>query len=203
MPHVSIVPSTTSRVVALALWAALFVAGLVAAPAHAQAAPAAAAGDVQVERSPFRCDAKDASLWMEMKESGWVGYGETWNMMTCLDDHGRDIYFDGATKYWKDMRPTGWRRQHLIKPIDAAFYSTALPATVGIVMGGSVLVAFLMWLFSLRRRRGPIDHTCPCCNTVVPVPADEFMGMFCPRCGKVSFYIVRDGKELRSEAKIL
>ena len=54
-------------------------------------------------RSSYDCDAENLWLFEEIEAAGWVGFGETWDFESC--GFGRNIYFEGTRRVWRDMRP--------------------------------------------------------------------------------------------------
>lgn len=140
------------------------------APAFAEAA----------EPRPFHCDGTDPALFEEIRESGWVGYGETWDLNTC--DQGAEIYFEGTTSQWK-----AWRLQRPVtkKTPEVQFYATLFPFVAFGVLGSIFGIAWVAAAITRRRRIPKVLLSCPSCSVEMPVPLDDpaFRSMFCPACG--------------------
>lgn len=162
------------------------------APADADAAPVARS----VSDEPFRCPGTNAAFFEEIKEAGWVGFGETWDFNTCGE--GITIYGEGATKAWPafrsqrprpvlSVRPSG-------KPVNVQFYATVLPwvafGTIGVVIG----LAWLLSILTRRKRITLVDVPCPKCAAEIPVPLNDpdSKSLFCPACGGASVIVVTD-----------
>lgn len=152
------------------------------------AAPAAA------EDNGFRCDGTDPRLFEEMREAGWVGYGETWDFFTCTED-GQDIFTAAASRRFRALR---LQRPHvpMSMDIDVEFYSNVIPAVTFGSFGLVIAVAAFMALVQMRRRVPPALVDCPACSVQVPVPLDDptSLHMFCPRCGQASFSVEKSDK---------
>jgi hypothetical protein len=148
-----------------------------------------ASGASASEGTELRCDGKDLAFFMEMKEAGWVGYGETWDLETCGE--GREIYATGATRAWQGMRPQ-WSR--LAAPnVDVRFYSTIFPLAAFGSLGGIFGLAWLMAFFQRRRRVTVTELECPSCGVAMPVHLDDpHASHFCPGCG-VPCVVAADG----------
>ncbi len=130
----------------------------------------------------FRCPGDNVAFWEEVREAGWVGFGETWDFDTC--NQGADVFAAGANRRWKKMRPVrlaGGQPFGLTEE-DVAFYTTIVPY----LAFGSLLGVFLLaWGFALIMRRrfvAPPLIPCPTCGAKLPVSEEEG-GMFCPGCG--------------------
>lgn len=149
-----------------------------------------------VSDEPFRCPGTNAAFFEEIKEAGWVGFGETWDFNTCGE--GITIYGEGATKAWPafrsqrprpvlSVRPSG-------KPVNVQFYATVLPwvafGTIGVVIG----LAWLLSLLTRRKRITLVDVPCPKCAAEIPVPLNDpdAKSLFCPACGGASVIVVTD-----------
>lgn len=149
------------------------------------AAPALADDD-----DGFHCDGKDPALFQEMKEAGWIGFGETWDMETCSD--GVTHYAAGATQ-WADMRPK-WSL--LARPkINAEFYSKVFPY---VAFGGLASIVGIAWLAAFIQRRRRV-HTatlsCPSCANEMTVTLDDpaLRNLFCAACGATCVLIDENG----------
>lgn len=160
--------------------------GLGALPAFAQ---------VDDDDAPFHCDGKDPALFEEMREAGWVGYGETWDQETCGE--GATIYAPGA-RQWADMRPK-WSLAARPK-IDVEFYSKVFPI---VAFGGLASIFGVAWLaaFLQRRRRVRVATlSCPSCSVEMTVTLDDpaLRSLFCAGCGAPC--VVTDEGKRRSTA---
>lgn len=144
-----------------------------------RAAPGNAA-DVAAERT-FHCDGTDPALFQEMQESGWVGYGETWDLHTC--DEGAEAYVAGMNRRWRAWRGTKAREK---RKKEMSFYAALFPFVAFGGLGSMFGVAFLLAAFQ-RRRRVPRQYLyCRECAVSIPVAADDpgLRNAFCPACGK-------------------
>jgi hypothetical protein len=157
----------------------------VAAPALGETGVAATTGPVST--SGLRCPGENPAYFEEIAESGWVGFGETWDFDVCGE--GTPIYAEGANRRWRAMRPRLANRSSMPpSPIDAEdvlFYSTVLPYGAFGTLG---LVFVLAWVMSLlqRKKQAPtVVVTCQGCRRGVPVRPEEG-GVFCPACGTIA-----------------
>jgi|GEM_PF-1748279 len=155
----------------------------------------------------FRCPADNEGWWKDAKEGGWVGYGETWDLHTC--EEGKHFYFPGATSRWKDFRKP--RKPRVLsprpsgKPVDVEFYSVILPTVAFGSIGMLGVLAWLIALFTRKKKLDVVDVSCPKCSTTIPVIIDDRhnKNMFCPACGGCSVQVVGHGKDAICEVHIL
>ncbi|MFZ9889002.1 MAG: hypothetical protein ACO3JL_16015 [Myxococcota bacterium] len=162
-----------------------FVSLLSAAPTFASPNDASP----EVSLPAFHCDGTDPALFQEMREAGYVGYGETWDHDTC--GQGATVYAAGATQ-WADMRPK-WSLAARPK-IDAEFYATVFPTVAFGGMGALFAIAWLI-AFLQRRRRVRVAHlACPACSVKMTVTLEDpsLRNQFCPACG-TSCVVVGEG----------
>lgn len=136
---------------------------------------------VRAEEEPvFHCDGRDPAFFQELREAGFVGYGETWDFHTC--DEGSDVYAPGATARWRAWRSPQVKRA---RARDLSFYAVFFPfiacGALGAIFGGAYAIA------ALRRRRSParLAFSCTECAFTLDVPADDpaLRSLFCPACG--------------------
>jgi hypothetical protein len=156
------------------------------------------------QEGAFRCDGTDPYLFEEMREAGWVGYGETWDFFTCTEG-GQDIYTAAASKRFKDLRLQRPRKK-LGLDIDVEFYTSVVPTVAFGSLAMVVLVAGLIAAIQIRRRKPPALVNCPSCTLQVPIPVDDpkQTHLFCPGCGQASFSVERtDGGEPEVRARLL
>ncbi|MCP4503085.1 MAG: hypothetical protein GY822_24370 [Deltaproteobacteria bacterium] len=157
-----------------------------------------------VESGEFRCPADNPAWWQEAKEGGWEGYGETWDLHTC--EEGNQFFFPGTVGRWRPyLRPIVMNVRPSGKPIDVEFYSVLLPT---VAFGSIGLVAFLAWLlamFTRKKKLALVEVPCPSCGLTVPVAVDEKKEktLFCPGCGGASFVVKGHGKKAEVEVHIL
>jgi hypothetical protein len=143
----------------------------------------AAASADESESYQFHCDGKDAALFEEMKASGTVGYGETWDATVC--DQGLEVYAEGTTSRWSVFQP---KKRRLTK--EQEMLGNLVPATGAVALGVVGAAAGLMALVSRRARRSRVvEAPCPGCGAQLPILLDDpsSHGLFCPVCGTGSY----------------
>jgi len=176
MPRFDFAPVFKSALPALVLGTTLLVSS-----AHADDVVEPSDGAVDLDEE-FRCPADSPEFWAEVREAGWVGYGETWDLHTC--DEGVEVFAEGASRRWKKMRPqlANGGLPRVMDAEDVEFYATVLPYGA---FGSLGVIFVLAWLFALiqRRRAEPVEVVaCPSCAVEIPIRPDEG-GVFCPACG--------------------
>ena len=164
----------------------------------------ASAAPGSADNGVFRCPGTDPAFFQEIDESGWVGYGETWDMHTCGE--GRAVYLPGATRRWLDLRPKISELFRRDMHVDAEFYSTILPWGL---FGSFFGVFGFAWLLAVRHRRKKVivlSVDCPVCAVGFPVIAGTAgtQSHFCPNCGGSSAVFGQtESGEISAHARIL
>ena len=87
-------------------------------------------------RSSYDCDAENLWLFEEIEAAGWVGFGETWDFESC--GFGRNIYFEGTRRVWRDMRLQKTLSQRIFGPRDFNAYAWMIPG----IAFGMLLISF-------------------------------------------------------------
>jgi hypothetical protein len=134
---------------------------------------------------PFRCPGDDPGFWMDYRESGWVGFGETWDLDTC--SQGLPVYAKGANRRWPDMRPRlanadARKLKPLMSPAQIHYYTNVLPYMAGGVLGLAFLLAWALTFLDRFKKRTVRLVACDSCGTRTPIDKMEG-GVFCPACG--------------------
>jgi hypothetical protein len=153
-----------------------------AAPAQNEWSGVAEAAD---ERK-FHCDGTDPALFQEMQESGWVGYGETWDLHTC--DEGAEAFVAGMNRRWRSWRTQKVREK---RKKEMSFYAALFPFVAFGGLGTMFGVAWILAAFQ-RRRRVPRQYLfCGDCAVSIPVAAEDLglCNAFCPACGKACEFL--------------
>lgn len=144
---------------------------------------AGAARADESESYRFHCDGKDEALFEEMKKSGAVGYGETWDATVC--DQGLEVYAEGTTSRWAAFKP---KKRRLTA--EQEMLGNLVPVSGAIALGFVGVAAGLMALVSRRARKTKVvEAPCPSCGTKLPILVDDpsTHGLFCPVCGTGSY----------------
>jgi predicted RNA-binding Zn-ribbon protein involved in translation (DUF1610 family) len=133
----------------------------------------------------FRCPGDDPGFWMDYRETGWVGFGETWDLDSC--SQGLSVYAKGANRRWPDMRPklanAGARKlKPMMSEAEIHYYTSVLPYMAGGVLGLAFLLAWAMTFLDRFKKRTVRLVACESCGTTTPIEKVEG-GVFCPSCG--------------------
>lgn len=164
--------------------------------ASAAQAPFGSGAEAAAERD-FHCDGTDPALFQEMQESGWVGYGETWDLHTC--DEGAEAFVAGMNRRWRSWRGEKVREK---RKQEMSFYAALFPFVAFGGLGTMFGVAWILAAFQ-RRRRVPRQFLfCRSCDVSIPVAADDpgLRNAFCPACGKACELLEEDPTVSRPNA---
>lgn len=147
----------------------------------------------------FRCDGTDPFFFEELKSSGTLGYGETWDETLC--DEGLEIYGEGANSRWrafKQKRPYKNPENQMLALVMPMF---AMGGMAAVLLGASAL-AFA----SRMKKRVVLNVPCPACDTELPIAVDDesARNLFCPACGAACAIDVQGkGKSATAHARLL
>jgi hypothetical protein len=135
-------------------------------------------------RSSYDCDGTNLWLFEEIETSGWLGFYETWDFESC--GFGQNIYFEGTTGSWRDMRIKRTRPvPQIMSQRELEAYSWMIPGVAFGVLFLSIFTAFLMALYYRIRAQKSFWLDCPLCQIAIPVEPDNPAGfhVLCPGCG--------------------
>jgi hypothetical protein len=113
-----------------------------------------------------------------------LGFGETWDFESC--GFGQNIYFEGTTGAWRDMRIKRYLTPpRIMGPKELSAYSWMIPGVAFGVLFLSIFTAFLMALYYRIKAQKSFWLDCPLCQTAIPVEPDNPAGfhVLCPACG--------------------